>query len=66
MSICINCNTQNQNNHLFCQQCSSELLIEGRYRATQPLGAGGFGATYEVNDQGTIKVLKVLLHDSLE
>ena len=64
MTICINCNAQNPNNNLFCQQCSSDLLLEGRYRALSQLGAGGFGATYEVSDQGTAKVLKVLRHNS--
>ena len=64
MTICINRNTQNPNNNLFCQQCSSDLLLEGRYRANHQLGVGGFGATYEVSDQGTSKVLKVLRHNS--
>jgi serine/threonine protein kinase len=39
-------------------------LLEGRYRALSQLGAGGFGATYEVSDQGTAKVLKVLRNNS--
>jgi serine/threonine protein kinase len=39
-------------------------LLEGRYRANHQLGVGGFGATYEVSDQGTSKVLKVLRHNS--
>lgn len=64
MAICINCNAQNSNNNLFCQQCGSDLLLEGRYRASHQLGAGGFGATYEVSDQGTTKVLKVLRNNS--
>jgi serine/threonine protein kinase len=64
MAICINCNAQNSNNNLFCQQCGSDLLLEGRYRASHQLGSGGFGATYEVNDQGTSKVLKVLRNNS--
>ncbi len=64
MTICINCNTQNAENHLFCQNCSSDLLLERRYRAIRQLGAGGFGTTYEVRDQGTLKVLKVLRNNS--
>ncbi|MBO1067894.1 MAG: protein kinase [Dolichospermum sp. DEX189] len=64
MTLCINCNTQNPNNDLFCQQCGSDLLLEGRYRANHQLGVGGFGATYEVSDQGTTKVLKVLRNNS--
>jgi eukaryotic-like serine/threonine-protein kinase len=72
MSICINpsCpNPENRDTVLFCQSCSSELLLEGRYRVTDKLGSGGFGKTYEVSD-GTLprmgdrhsvsKVLKVL------
>lgn len=64
MSICINpiCSKiNNSDDQLFCQNCSSELLLEGRYRVTRKLGTGGFGKTYEVSDrQGTTKVLKVL------
>src|SRR4028119_1913950 len=75
MSLCINprCpNPQNGDTQLFCQNCSSELLLEGRYRVTCPLGSGGFGKTYEVSDRashtvgdrdGTPKVLKVLTNN---
>jgi serine/threonine protein kinase len=67
MSLCINpsCpNPQNQDTQLFCQSCSSELLLEGRYRVTYKLGSGGFGKTYEVSDrEGTLKVLKVLINN---
>lgn len=72
MSICINprCpNPENRDTQLFCQSCSSELLLEGRYRVTSRLGSGGFGKTYEVSDSVSAtfgesnsipKVLKVL------
>jgi serine/threonine protein kinase len=75
MSICINpnCpNPENRDTHLFCHSCSSELLLEGRYRVTCLLGSGGFGKTYEVNDftASTVgernsppKVLKVLTNN---
>src|SRR4028119_372082 len=75
MSLCINprCpNPQNGDTQLFCQNCSSELLLEGRYRVTCQLGSGGFGKTYEVSDRashtvgdrdGTPKVLKVLTNN---
>jgi serine/threonine protein kinase len=67
MSLCINpsCpNPQNQDTQLFCQSCSSELLLEGRYRVTYKLGSGGFGKTYEVSDrEGTLQVLKVLINN---
>ena len=36
------------------------LLIQNRYRVLQPLGKGGFGQTFEVDDGGISKVIKVL------
>ena len=64
MSLCINpscSNTDNRDTQLFCQTCSSELLLEGRYRVMRQLGSGGFGKTYEVSDRsGPFQVLKVL------
>ncbi|MEA5530835.1 RDD family protein [Dolichospermum sp. UHCC 0684] len=65
MSYCINPNCpqpQNTRQPLFCQSCGSELLLEGCYRVLRPLGGGGFGKTYEVDDSGTKKVLKVLFN----
>ncbi len=67
MTLCINprCSKpQNSNNTLFCQACGSEVLLQGRYRAVSELGSGGFGKTYEVSDQGTPKVLKILINTS--
>jgi len=63
MSYCINPNCpkpQNSDNQLFCAACGSELLLPGQYRILGKLGSGGFGTTYEVDDAGTAKVLKVL------
>ena len=64
MTLCINPNcasTQNCDDHLFCQSCGSELLLEGRYRVIKRRGKGGFGATYEVRyRQVETKILKVL------
>ncbi|MEB3341373.1 serine/threonine-protein kinase [Okeania sp.] len=37
------------------------MLLQNRYRIIRPLGGGGFGQTYLVEDQGIQKVLKVLL-----
>ncbi len=37
------------------------MLLQNRYRVIRRLGEGGFGATFEVGDAGTPKVLKVLL-----
>ena len=65
MSYCINPNCpqpQNTRQPLFCQSCGSELLLEGCYRVLRPLGGGGFGKTYEIDDSGTKKVLKVLFN----
>ncbi|MDB9319047.1 protein kinase domain-containing protein [Nodularia spumigena] len=65
MSYCINpqCpQPQNTRQPLFCQSCGSELLLEGCYRVIRPLGGGGFANTYEVDDSGTAKVLKVLFN----
>ncbi|ABA20060.1 serine/threonine protein kinase [Trichormus variabilis ATCC 29413] len=68
MSLCINpqCSKpQNPDNVLFCQNCGSELLLEGRYRVVSVLGGGGFGKTFAVNDTRTqtAKVLKVLINN---
>ncbi|ODH01285.1 hypothetical protein A4S05_29570 [Nostoc sp. KVJ20] len=66
MTLCINPHCprpQNSENILFCQACGSELLLEGRYRVTRQLGAGGFAKTFEVNYANTLKVLKVLMLD---
>ncbi|NMG06483.1 serine/threonine-protein kinase [Brasilonema sp. UFV-L1] len=64
MSLCINrhcSNPSNADTQLFCQNCGSELLLEGRYRVVRLLGGGGFAKTYEVIERnGTVKVLKVL------
>ena len=46
-----------------CIHCGSELLLEGRYRLVAPLGGGGFGRTFEVDDNGARRVLKVLLKE---
>ncbi|MEG4395761.1 serine/threonine-protein kinase [Microcoleus sp. BROC3] len=46
-----------------CIHCGSELLLQGRYRLVAPLGGGGFGRTFEVDDNGSRKVLKVLLKE---
>ena len=65
MSLCINpqCHKpHNSSTLLFCQNCGSELLLDGRYRAIRQLGGGGFGKTYEVLDRNSQpKVLKVLV-----
>jgi formylglycine-generating enzyme required for sulfatase activity/predicted Ser/Thr protein kinase len=76
MSLCINPSCpkpKTPDNLLFCPACGSELLLEGRYRATRELGKGGFGKTYEVSDcskrnaasgdRNTPKVLKILTNN---
>ncbi len=62
---CINPNCPNPSdqinaNERICQNCRSQLLLQDRYQVIRPLGNGGFGQTFEVDDQGTLKVLKVL------
>nr|WP_293089240.1 serine/threonine-protein kinase [Okeania sp. SIO3B5] len=66
MSYCLNPNCPNPSDPLnagrhTCCQCGSELLLQNRYRVIKPLGGGGFGKTYLVDDRGVEKVLKVLL-----
>lgn len=63
MSYCINPHCpqpQNSDISLFCVACGSDLLLQGCYRILRPLGIGGFGKTFEVEDHGTQKILKVL------
>lgn len=63
MSLCINPNCsqpQNAGLPLFCQSCGSKLLLQDVYRVIKFLGGGGFGKTYEIDDCGVKKVLKVL------
>ncbi len=51
--------------HLSCCHCGSQLLLQQRYRVKQLLSKGDSTKTYEVDDQGTPKILKVfLLNDS--
>ncbi|WP_375500902.1 protein kinase [uncultured Nostoc sp.] len=47
-------------NNLICRNCGSEMLLQGRYRVLKQLGQGGFGNTFEVDECGKTKVLKVL------
>ena len=53
MSYCINpaCpQPQNPNSVNKCQACGSELILRDRYQIIQPLGKGGFGATFLAKD----------------
>ncbi|OCR02966.1 serine/threonine protein kinase [Oscillatoriales cyanobacterium USR001] len=68
MSYCLNPKCPNPSDpanaeRSVCRHCGSGLLLESRYRLVQPLGGGGFGKTYEIDDRGQRKVLKVLLKD---
>ncbi|MBW4508733.1 MAG: ABC transporter substrate-binding protein [Scytonematopsis contorta HA4267-MV1] len=45
---------------VFCRHCGASFILPNRYRVTQVLGSGGFSKTYEIEYQGTKKVLKVL------
>jgi len=53
MSYCINpaCpQPQNPPETIQCQACGSRLLLRARYQVIQPLGQGGFGATFLAKD----------------
>ncbi|MEB3160485.1 MAG: protein kinase, partial [Synechocystis sp.] len=66
MGLCINPHCEkakkqeDQGLSLFCTGCGSSLLINDLYRVIKYLGGGGFGMTYQVDDCGTTKVLKIL------
>ncbi|MBD2104788.1 serine/threonine-protein kinase [Leptolyngbya sp. FACHB-261] len=54
MSYCFNpvCpNPENLTHTRFCQACNHQLLLHERYRAVEPLGRGGFGATFLSQDE---------------
>ncbi|MGL4502390.1 MAG: 4-Cys prefix domain-containing protein, partial [Planktothrix sp.] len=68
MSYCLNPKCPHPNdpanaNQVKCVHCGCDVLLQRRYRIIKPLGGGGFGKTFEVDDQGMIKVLKVLLQN---
>ena len=65
MSYCLNPKCSNppdpmNTKGIICRNCGSKLLLQDRYRVVRPLSMGGFGQTFEVDDRGTLKVLKVL------
>lgn len=55
MSYCLNPDcpspTSNPIGANFCQSCGSKLLLQGRYRALQLIGQGGFGRTFLAVDE---------------
>ncbi len=54
MSYCLNPICPNPENVAYiqrCQSCGSRLLLRDRYRVVEPLGQGGFGATFLANDE---------------
>ncbi len=55
MTYCVNPTCANPNNEPFainCATCGSNLRLRNRYRASRPLGKGGFGATFLAADEG--------------
>ncbi|MDF5709084.1 MAG: bifunctional serine/threonine-protein kinase/ABC transporter substrate-binding protein [Nostoc sp. S4] len=66
MSYCLNpkcpnpADLMNANGNIFCRNCGANLLLENKYRVIKLLGSGGFSWTFEVEDNGIKKVLKVL------
>ncbi|MFM6104730.1 MAG: protein kinase domain-containing protein [Sphaerospermopsis kisseleviana] len=69
MSYCINphcakpADPANANNPI-CRNCGSQILLQNRYRVLKQLGQGGFGNTFEIDDGGKTKVLKVLTENN--
>lgn len=69
MSYCINphcpkpIDLANANNPI-CRNCGSQLLLQNRYWVLKQLGQGGFGNTFEIDDGGETKVLKVLTENN--
>ncbi|RCJ28035.1 serine/threonine protein kinase [Nostoc minutum NIES-26] len=54
MSYCLNPTCPNPENVAYsprCQSCGSRLLLRDRYRVLEPLGQGGFGATFLAQDE---------------
>lgn len=54
MSYCLNphCSKpENPDNVKFCQTCGTKLFLKERYRATKPIGQGGFGRTFLAVDE---------------
>jgi WD40 repeat protein/predicted Ser/Thr protein kinase len=69
VSYCINPKCPNpgdpaNGNLLSCRHCGCDLVLQGRYRLIRPLGGGGFGKTFEADDRGASKVIKVLLQNN--
>lgn len=64
MRLCINPGCQNPENpdtRMYCQDCQSDLLIEGQYVVLRFIREGGFGRIYEVKHQDCKKILKILV-----
>jgi WD40 repeat protein len=67
MSYCLNpkCgHPRNPPGTKICQSCGAKLLLKERYRATDPLGRGGFARTYLALDEDRLNsrcVIKQLL-----
>ena len=52
MSLCLACGAANPLDTNFCSQCRTKLKIQDRYRALRIIGQGGFGKTFEAQDEG--------------
>ncbi len=69
MQLCINSSCPkpadplNTNNRV-CRNCGSELLLQKRYKVIRLLSdSTGFSKVYEVEEKGTLKILKILKED---
>ncbi|MBW4517682.1 MAG: serine/threonine protein kinase [Timaviella obliquedivisa GSE-PSE-MK23-08B] len=71
MSYCINpkcLHRQNPDLLEFCQSCGTALLIQNRYRLIHPLrelDEHSYSEVFEVDDQGIIRVLKIIRSPNL-
>ncbi len=65
MSYCLNPDCPNPMDPMnaygkICRNCGKNLLPKNRYRVLTLLGRGGFAKTFEIDDAGKKKVLKIL------
>lgn len=63
MRLCINpsCKKpENSDDCMSCQDCQSDLLLDGQYIVLKFISKGGYAKIYEVKDSGNKKILKVL------